>query len=187
MKKTLDASPRLIQRFGMRGAVLTMAFYGGAVAGDILPPSSALADPPPSQPRVATPKPVYGLPPRPNPKPKPKPIDHSAQQLDGEWVGSGNDGQSLSWRLTYSISAGRYTLEGYPPLSESGSIALERPPEAEADGSVVLVVQRTQRTMNGEPASDSTDRWVLSPDGESFTLSNGMHFKKQTPPPPPSK
>lgn len=40
--------------------------------------------------------------------------------IEGTWTATGGDNE-FGWYLTYNFKAGEYSLEGYPPLSETGS------------------------------------------------------------------
>lgn len=42
------------------------------------------------------------------------------RDFEGTWTATGGD-QELGWTKTYHFGAGQYQLEGYPPLSETGS------------------------------------------------------------------
>ena len=43
--------------------------------------------------------------------------------IEGTWNATGGDGE-FGWYLTYDFRGGEYTLEGYPPLEESGTYSV---------------------------------------------------------------
>jgi hypothetical protein len=123
---------------------------------------------------------AYGIAPTP---PAPELLDAPqpmipATMLDGTWSGSGNDGGSMGWSLTYTIRDGRYTLEGYPPMSETGGVALAALPAVNISGEVTLEVRFFDRVMNGSPAEDRTETWTLSADKQRFTRAIDMTFTR---------
>jgi hypothetical protein len=108
-----------------------------------------------------------------------------ATMLNGTWSGSGSDGDRMGWSLTYTIRDGRYTLEGYPPLSEAGDVALAALPVEDASGEATVLVRFSGRVMNGSPVEDRTEAWVLSADQQRFTRPIDMTFTRTTTTPAP--
>jgi hypothetical protein len=109
-----------------------------------------------------------------------------ATMLNGTWSGSGSDGGHMGWSLTYTIRDGRYTLEGYPPLSEAGGVVLAALPVEGASGEVTIQVRFFGRVMNGSPVEDRTEAWVLSADQQRFTRPTDMTFTRTPSPSTPT-
>lgn len=84
------------------------------------------------------------------------------------WTATGGDGE-FGWYLTYEFHGGEYTLEGYPPLWESGSYS-------------VVLAEGNSYTVLLEPDGESGDlmKFTLLEDGtlvmSGYSATDGTTF-----------
>lgn len=50
-------------------------------------------------------------------------LGFGALPFEGTWT-SGGGNQNFAWTQTYHLEGGRYSMTGYPPISESGSYSV---------------------------------------------------------------
>lgn len=67
--------------------------------------------------------------------------------FEGKWSAGGPIGEAdstMAWFKTYDFSAGHYTMEGYPPISESGSYEVVLHEQDEYSNSYTLLLTPNQ-------------------------------------------
>lgn len=91
-------------------------------------------------------------------------------KLEGKWSAGGDQGDGHSWFLEYTFKGNTYSMMGYPPISESGTMKLKV-----ANGDSMLIGFIVKKS---DPHYDNHDEWLLLKNNE-FIL-NGTTFHKST-------
>lgn len=96
--------------------------------------------------------------------------------IDGKWYASGVVGEEeeaggFGWYLQYEFKRGRYTMEGYPPISEEGHYSVEE----NEDGSYSISFEK-------EDESGELSQWVwqatLSEEKSTLSVKDGNTFTR---------
>jgi hypothetical protein len=94
--------------------------------------------------------------------------DPNEQFIQGKWSQSGsNDGHA--WYLTYTFNSGSFTVEGYPPLRQTGSYRV-----VSSVGDVVVLEFYNQKGDWGTQNTKETLTLVRAQD--QFSLDGGKTF-----------
>jgi hypothetical protein len=49
------------------------------------------------------------------------PLDPNDQTIQGSWQAAGDQGEGHSWYLKWTFKNGTFSVEGYPPLTQTGN------------------------------------------------------------------
>ena len=93
---------------------------------------------------------------------------HATTPIDGDWSISGGEGEE-SWYTNFSFHNGNYSIDGYPPLYEAGTYAVE------ADTTSTYTIQ-FEPTTEIEPYSKTVR---ISEDGQTFEVVDGITLHKR--------
>jgi hypothetical protein len=84
-------------------------------------------------------------------------------RLEGTWRCSGSMDEFHAWYLEYKFTGNNYEMQGYPPISESGTMHLK-----ESKGDSLLVEFRVTRS---EPEYKNHSEWIYLK-GDEFILNS---------------
>ncbi len=91
------------------------------------------------------------------------------KKMEGKWTAGGDQGDGHSWYMEYTFTGNKYSMTGYPPISESGKMELKV-----ANGDSLLI---GFKVIKSDPEYKDHDEWVVIK-GDELMLS-GMMFHKQ--------
>lgn len=92
------------------------------------------------------------------------------KKLEGKWSAGGDQGDGHSWFMEYTFNGNSYSMLGYPPISESGTIKIKV-----INGDSMLIGFNVKKS---DPHYDNHDEWLVLK-GNEFNL-NGTLFHKSS-------
>ncbi len=89
-------------------------------------------------------------------------------KLEGTWTAAGPIDDEHTWYLEYKFTGNKYQLQGYPPLSESGTMHLK---ETKGDSLFIEF-----RVIKSNPEYENHSEWIYLK-GDEFIL-NSHTFRR---------
>lgn len=103
------------------------------------------------------------------------PLDPNEQALQGSWTQTMDQGDGHTSFLTWTFDHGRFEVQGYPPLYQTGHYEVV---DRHANGLVLRLYDQS----GDWPTAERQVTIVLAEDGQSLTMDGGEPFFRITPP-----
>lgn len=99
------------------------------------------------------------------------PLDPNDQYIQGTWQAAGDLGEGHSWYLKWTFKNGTFSVEGYPPLTQTGNYRVKS-----SVGSTLTVELTNQK--GDWPTDDKTMVILIDKGTNTLTIDNTGPFSK---------
>jgi hypothetical protein len=102
------------------------------------------------------------------------PTDPNEKFIQGTWMAAGDLGEGHSWYLEWTFENGKFSVEGYPPLTQTGDYKVTK-----SEGTTLTLELTNQE--GDWPTDDTEIIVIIDPDNQTLTIDNQGPFTKTTP------
>jgi hypothetical protein len=102
------------------------------------------------------------------------PLDPNDQYIQGAWQAAGDLGEGHSWYLKWTFKNGTFSVDGYPPLTQTGNYRVKS-----SIGSALTLELTNQK--GDWPTDDRTITVLIDKGSNTMTIDNQGPFSRTDP------